>query len=250
VNNCASFPITSSSYESMKTTINKNTQYGNNLYGLSRVRNAYTIQRVTVLLFSLNVILSIYSLLLISWNLSISISIWMCIIGNVFQYSLKNGSPCRMSRIRFKSVLLHNDRTWTLQRTFFLQHNYAADIKKICKKDKLWTVETHIWESDVHGDKLRDEFAAGVRDAVIWSKLTFTVCYFNPSNGKFSAAVDHVRRAELQCVVLCCRLSRQPACTDTTVRIIDWILKNDIRHCIRCGNKLPKHVPSIWFELL
>jgi hypothetical protein len=135
---------------------------------------------------------------------------------------------------------LYTDRTWTLQRTF-LQHNYAADIKKIHKKDKLQTVETHIWESDVLGDKLRDKFEAGVRDAVIGSELTFTVCYFKPWNGEFSATADHVRRAEHfsdrptniiscwlccaepYCVVLCCRLSRQPTFTDTTVRTIDWI---------------------------
>ena len=148
-----------------------------------------------------------------------------------------------MSRSRSNQCTLYSHRTWTLQRTVFLQHNYAADIKKIYKKDKLQIAETHVRESDVLGDKLRDEFEAGIRDAVIWSEPTFTVCYFNPSNGEFSATADHVRRAEHSsdlptntiscwpccaephCVVLCCRLSRQPAFTDTTVRTIDWILK-------------------------
>jgi hypothetical protein len=77
VNNCASFTITSSSYESMKTTINKTYKTGTTYFGLSRVRGAYTIPRVTVLPFSLNVILSTHSFLLISWNLSI----WICILG-------------------------------------------------------------------------------------------------------------------------------------------------------------------------
>jgi len=89
----------------MKTTFNTNIQYGNNLYGLSSFRSAFNIQRVTVLPFSLNVIWSTHLLLFVGWNLSISISIWMRIIGNFFTArSLKHGSPCRMSRIRFKSV--------------------------------------------------------------------------------------------------------------------------------------------------
>jgi hypothetical protein len=142
-----------------------------------------------------------------------------------------------MSRIRFKSVhFIH----W--QNLNFL-HNYAADIKKIYKKDELQTVKTYIWESDVLRDKLRDKFEAGLRDAVIWSELTFIICYFNPWNREFSATADHVRRkehssdrptntincwlccAEPHCVVLCFRLNRQPAFTDTTVRIIEWIKK-------------------------
>lgn len=157
----------------------------------------------------------------------------MCIIRNFFHSSKSKNMDSLAACREFVSMLCtsYTDRTWTLQTTFFWQHQYAADIKKIYMKDKLQTLQTHIWESDVLSDKLRDKFEAGVRDAVLWSELTFIVCYFNPSNREFSATADHVRRAEhssdrptntvgwwLCCaeprwVVLCCRPSRQPAFT-------------------------------------
>ena len=93
-----------------------------------------------------------------------------------FQYSSKSKKWIPLSHVEnsFHISTLYILTESEHFKELFLQHNYAADIKKIYKKDKLQTVETHIWESDVLGDELRDKFEAGVRDAVIWSELAFT----------------------------------------------------------------------------
>jgi methionine salvage enolase-phosphatase E1 len=73
-----------------------------------------------------------------------------------------------MSKIRFKSAHCIYWHTEITSKNVLQQRHYAADIKKT----KLQTVEIHIWDSGFLGDKLRDKFEDGIRDAVIWPELT------------------------------------------------------------------------------
>jgi len=86
-----------------------------------------------------------------------------------FQYSskYKKWTPLPHVENSFQSSALYILTESEHFKEHFLQHNYAADIKKIYKKDELQTVKTYIRESDVLGDKLWDKFEAGFRDAVI-----------------------------------------------------------------------------------
>jgi hypothetical protein len=177
----------------MKTTINHNIQHGNNLYGLSRVLSAFTTKRINVLLFSLNVILSTHSWYLVEIYryryLCVSIEICFNTAGSLktFIPSTNVDNSCQISAL---CILTRRDHFKDRSSATSIRCRYTVSIQEYQITDH----RIHVWDSGFLGDKLRDKFEAGARDAVIWPELT-TVCFFNPSHGEFSGTVDHVRTA-------------------------------------------------------